>query len=202
MSMRVSRWPGGNQPWRAVRLLVIVLGGFMVAASAAAQEPAESAPPPQETPLPAAQETPGSPANPFMFDSDAGMLTFFIKADKAADFERVMARLHVALANSDQPERKQMAEGWKLYKAAEPGPNNTVLYVNFISPVLKGGDYTVSKILADAFPQEVQELFVLYRDSFAGLSRAELTLIDDFGAPAPDVPATAPTPPEPSAPPR
>ena len=99
-----------------------------------------------------------------------------------------MAKLHQALANSDKPERKQQAAGWKLFKAAEPGPNGTVLYINFLSPALKGGDYTISKILAEVYPQEVQQLFPLYRDAFAGLSRAELKLIEDFSAPAPPAP--------------
>ena len=123
-----------------------------------------------------------------MFGSDAAMLTFYIKADKAADFEKVMAKLHEALANSDKPERKQQAAGWKLYKAADPGPNGAVLYINFISPTLKGADYTISKILAEVFPQEVQQLFPLYRDAFAGLARAELSLIQDFSTPAPKPP--------------
>ncbi len=96
------------------------------------------------------------------------MLTFFIKPDKAADFEKVMAKLHEALANSDKPERKQQAAGWKLYKGADPGPNGTVIYVNFLSPALKGGDYTISKILAEVFPQEVQQLFPLYRRCVRG----------------------------------
>ena len=124
-----------------------------------------------------------------MFSSDAAMLTFYIKADKAADFEKVMAKLHDALANSDKPERRQQAAGWKLYKASDAGPNGTVLYINFLSPILKGADYTISKILAEVFPQEVQQLFPLYRDAFAGLARAELSLIQDFGAPAQKPPA-------------
>jgi hypothetical protein len=173
------------------------LGALMLAAGlvcvvttqAAAQEPAQppaqpGQPPTQPAP-PAAPATqpPAAQPNPFVFNSDAAMLTFFIKPDKAADFEKVMAKLHEALANSDKPERKQQAAGWKLYKGAEPGPNGTVIYVNFLSPALKGADYTISKILAEVFPQEVQQLFPLYRDAFAGLSRAELSLIHDFGAP-------------------
>ena len=124
-----------------------------------------------------------------MFGSDSAMLTFYIKADKVADFEKVMAKLHEALANSDKPERKQQAAGWKLYKASDAGPNGTVLYINFLSPTLKGADYTISKILAEVFPQEVQQLFPLYRDAFAGLARAELSLIQDFSTPAPKPPA-------------
>jgi hypothetical protein len=154
----------------------------VVSTQAAAQEPAQ--PPAQPAPpaAPATQPPAGQP-NPFVFNSDAAMLTFFIKPDKAADFEKVMAKLHEALANSDKPERKQQAAGWKLYKGADPGPNGTVIYVNFLSPALKGADYTISKILAEVFPQEVQQLFPLYRDAFAGLSRAELSLIHDFSAP-------------------
>lgn len=151
-------------------------------------QPAAPAQPPAEQPAPAqpaAAQPAAPPSNPFMFGSDAGMLTFYIKADKAEDFEKVMAKLHDALTHSDKPERKQQAAGWKLYKAAEPGPNGTVLYINLISPVLKGADYTISKILAEVFPQEVQELFPLYRDAFAGLARAELTVLRDFSTPAP-----------------
>jgi hypothetical protein len=163
-----------------------------VSAQAAAQDPAPppaqpGQPPAQPAPAPApgapAAQPPAAQPNPFVFNSDAAMLTFFIKPDKAADFEKVMAKLHEALANSDKPERKQQAAGWKLYKGADPGPNGTVIYVNFLSPALKGGDYTISKILAEVFPQEVQQLFPLYRDAFAGLSRAELSLIHDFSAP-------------------
>ena len=166
-----------------------------VSSQAAAQDPApppaQPGQPPAQPGQPPAQPAPAVPAaqppaaqpNPFVFNSDAAMLTFFIKPDKAADFEKVMAKLHEALANSDKPERKQQAAGWKLYKGADPGPNGTVIYVNFLSPALKGADYTISKILAEVFPQEVQQLFPLYRDAFAGLSRAELSHIHDFSAP-------------------
>ena len=171
------------------------LGAFMLAAGlvcavssqAAAQDPAQqppAQPPAQPAPAAPAAQPPAAQPNPFVFNSDAAMLTFFIKPDKAGDFEKVMAKLHEALANSDKPERKQQAAGWKLYKATEAGPNGTVLYINFLSPALKGADYTISKILAEVFPQEVQQLFPLYRDAFAGLSRAELSLVQDFSTPA------------------
>lgn len=173
-------------------LATIVAAGFacLVSAQAFAQDaPAPAQPPapaPAQAPTQPAAAAPAAPAsNPFMFGSDAAMLTFYIKADKAADFEKVIGKLHEALANSDKPERKQQAAGWKIYKAADPGPNGTVLYINFLSPTLKGADYTISKILAEVFPQEVQQLFPLYRDAFAGLARAELSLIKDFATPAP-----------------
>ena len=183
---------------------VLLAAGLGLAAPAAAQDPApqpgqQPAPPdgqqpPAQPPSQSPSEaTPPAPSqNPFMFGSDAAMLTFFVKPDKAADFETVMNKLHQALAASEKPERRQQAAGWKLYKAAEPGPNGTVLYINLLSPVLKGADYTISKILAESYPKEVEQLFPLYRDAFAGLSRAELKLVDDFSTPpAPPKPVEA-----------
>ncbi len=185
---------------RTVTAAALLAAGLAVTTPAAAQDPGQQpAPPPGQQPTPSAPpagqtppagQAPPAQTNPFMFGSDAAMLTFFIKPDKAADFEKVMAKLHEALAKSDKPERRQQAAGWKLYKAAEAGPSGTVLYVNIISPVLKGADYTISKILAEAYPQDVQQLFPLYRDAFAGLSRAELNLIEDFSGP----PKPEPTP--------
>ena len=96
---------------RNVMVAVLVAGGLSFATLASAQDPAQQPP----APAPAAPAQPAQPAapqpNPFMFSSDAAMLTFFIKPDKAADFEKVMAKLHQALANSDKPERKQQAAG-------------------------------------------------------------------------------------------
>ena len=162
-----------------------VAGSLVLSSSALAQDPQPAPPaqppatPAQPAPAPAAQQP---PANPFVFGSEAAMMTFIIKADKAADFEKVMAKLHQALANSDKPERRQQAANWKLYKAAEPGPNGNVIYFNVLAPVLKGADYAPSKIIAEVLPTEAQELFLLYKDAFAGLVRNELTLIQDFSA--------------------
>jgi hypothetical protein len=188
-----GRVDGPARGRRRTRMALLLAGGLGIAVPAVAQEPA---PPPAQpgaqqpapqAPSEATQATtpPATPQNPFMFGSDAAMLTFFVKADKTADFEKVMNKVHQALAASEKPERRQQAAGWKLYKAAEPGPSGTVLYINLLSPVLKGADYTISKILAESYPQEVTQLFPLYRDAFAGLSRAELKLLDDFSLPPP-----------------
>jgi hypothetical protein len=149
-----------------------------------AQPPAQPPAQPGQAPAQPAPAAPAQPApSPFVLGSQAGLFTFVIKADKTADFEKVMAKLHEALANSDKPERRQQAAGWRLYKAAEPGPNGNVIYYNVISPVLKGADYAPSKIIAEVFPTEAQALFVLYRDAFAALGRNELTLLHDFSQP-------------------
>jgi copper oxidase (laccase) domain-containing protein len=42
------------------------------------------------------------------------------------------------------------------------------LYVFWINPAVKDADYTVSKILSEAFPSEVQELYKKFSDAYAG----------------------------------
>ena len=143
----------------------------------------------QEQQAPAQQ----SAAPGLTFEGDAGLILMQIKPDRVADFEKTMTKLHEALAKSDKPERRQQAEGWKIYKSTDPGPGGSVLYVAVIQPALRGADYTTAKILYEVFPTEVQEIFPLYRDSFAaGLNRLNLNLVEDFGAPARNAGAAAP----------
>jgi hypothetical protein len=132
--------------WFCAGLLVI--GGVVSAGARQAQTPA--------------------PGNPRAFASDAGMVLNFIKPEKTGDFEAVVGKLHDALQKSDKPERKQQAASWKVFRASEPGANGSVLYVFTIDPAVKGADYTVSTILAEAFPTEVQGLYKSYADAYAG----------------------------------
>ena len=59
---------------------------------------------------------------PASFTSDAGMMFSVIKPDKVADFEMVMGRIKDALSKSDDPSRKQMALGWRVFKGLEAAP--------------------------------------------------------------------------------
>src|SRR4051812_11584367 len=77
-----------------------------------------------------------------VFASDAGMVLNFIKADKTADFEAVMAKLKEAMQKSDKPERKQQAMGWRIFKSPDPAAGGNVLYVFVIDPNVKGADYS------------------------------------------------------------
>src|ERR1700730_8610167 len=151
-------------------------------------QPQPPAQPPQQPPAqPPAQ--PGQPAQQAqatptarMFASDAGMVLNFIKADKTADFEAVIAKLKEALQKSAKPERKQQAASWKVFKSPDPNPNGTVLYVFIIDPAVKGADYTISTILNEAFPQEVQALYKQYADAYAqGQNFVNLALVSDLG---------------------
>jgi len=116
------------------------------------------------------------------FANDAGMVLNFIKPDKTADFEAVCAKLKEALAKSDKPERKEQAKSWQVFKSPDPAAGGNVLYVFLINPSVKGADYTVSTILAEAFPQEVQTLYKQYADSYAsGQNFVNLSLVNDLG---------------------
>ena len=103
-----------------------------------------------------------------MFASEAGIIFNSIKAEGVKPFEMVIGRLKQALAESADPVRKQQAAGWKIFKAAETGPAASVLYVFVMDPAVKGADYGVAKILAEAFPAEAQELYRLYVGAFSG----------------------------------
>ena len=117
-----------------------------------------------------------------MFASDAGMVLNFVKPEKTADFEAVIVKVREALQKSDKPERKQQAASWKVFRASEPGANGSVLYVFTIDPAVKGADYTVSAILAEAFPAEAQELYKTYAEAYAsGQNYVNLKLVTTLG---------------------
>jgi hypothetical protein len=136
---------------------VLVIGGVASAGAQQAQTPADASTQPHQT-----------QSNPRVFGSDAGMVLNFIKPDKTADFEAVIDKLHQALQKSDKPERRQQAATWKVFRAKEPGANGSVLYVFTIDPAVKGADYTVSTILAEAFPTEVQAIYKSFAEAYAG----------------------------------
>ena len=129
-----------------------------------------------------AQQAAAAPTT-HVFASDGGMVLNFIKPDKTADFEGVMAKLKEALQKSEKPERKQQAQSWKVFKSPDPAANNAALYVFVIDPAVKGADYTVSNILAEAFPPaEVNEVFKKYAESYAsGQNFVNLTLVSELG---------------------
>lgn len=146
--------------------LALLLGGNAYAQQST-PAPAQSAPGAQGQPAQGAQPAQDPAQNARVFASDAGMVLNFIKQDKTADFEDIVMKLREALNKSDKPERKQQAASWKVFRAQEPGANGSVLYVFNIDPAVHGADYTVSTILAEGFPDQVQELFQKYADAYA-----------------------------------
>ena len=93
----------------------------------------------------------------------------------------MITKLKEALRKSDKPERKQQAASWKVFKSPEPAAGGNVLYVFIIDPSVKGADYTVSTILAEGFPSEVQTLYKQYAEAYAsGQNFVNLQLVSDL----------------------
>ncbi len=129
---------------------------------------------------PAAQAA-AAPA-PRVFASGYGMVLNFIKPDKTADFEEVVGKLKEALQKSDKPGRKEQAKSWKVFKSPDPAAGGNVLYVFVIEDGPKDADYTVSTILSEAFPQEVQALYTKYAAAYAsGQNFVNLAMVSDLG---------------------
>jgi hypothetical protein len=115
------------------------------------------------------------------FAPDAGLVLNFIKPDKTADFEAVMAKVKEGLTKSTKPERNAQAKSWKVFKSPDKAGEN-MLYVFVIDPAVKDADYQVSNILAESFPPaEVNELYKKFGDSYGtGLQPVNLALVNDF----------------------
>ena len=156
------------------------------------QPPATGAPPPTKTPAqpgeqpsttqPPATQPEAPPQLGRVVAADAGIIFFPVKPERTADFEKIVAKLHEAIAASADPVRKEQAAGWRVFKAAEPGPNNTVLYVFLIDPAVKGSDYAFWKTLYESFPEEVLQLYRLYNAATAGgQTLLNLQLVESFG---------------------
>ena len=130
-------------------------------------------------PAQAAQAAP----NQRLFPNDAALILNFIKPDKTADFEEVMAKLKEAMQKSDKPERRQQAAGWKIFKSPDPAGGN-VLYVFVIDPAVKGADYQVSNLLLEGLGNtaETSALYTEYAGAYApqAMNMVNLQLLIDL----------------------
>ena len=166
-------------------MLVLVLA-LMLGQAAGAVQPQQTSPLPGATPpTPTAPPAPPPPAGQSVvspppmgrvFASDHGLIFNAIRPDKVMDFETVLAKLRTALADSKDPVRNQQGWGWKIFKAAEPGPNGSVLYVFVMDPAVKGADYGIAKILSEAYPNEVMDLYRMYTGAFATAGQSLINL--------------------------
>ena len=113
-----------------------------------------------------AQAASAQPAT-LTFQGDVALWTVAIKPDKTAAFEQIMTKVRDALSKSSDASRQRQAAGWKVMKIEKPLPDGNIAYVHIIDPVVRDADYTVMQILYDAFPEERQALYEMYRDAFA-----------------------------------
>jgi len=112
-----------------------------------------------------AQDAPAKPVLPL--EGDAVVMTILIKPDKTADFESVVAKYKEALGKSEKPARKQQLAGMKFFKSTQQAQGNAV-YILYVDPVVKDEEYDISRVIAEVFPTEVQDVFNKYKEAFAG----------------------------------
>ena len=140
-------------------------------------EPAPPAgPTTPQTPVPDAPPVPTSlmppvPATPVLarsFTATTGLLFNTVRPERVLDFETVIGLLQDALEKSTDPAVRAQANGWRVFKATEPGPNGTVMYVFVVDPAMPGADYGLGRILSDAYPDRIMEIWKLYTGALAG----------------------------------
>ena len=100
------------------------------------------------------------------FEAPAAMIVNFIQPAGADGFEAFTRRLVAALAASADPERRAQAAGWTMYRVRETGTNNNTVFVWLLDPAVANANYAVPQLLNETFPEEVQQLYEGYNQSF------------------------------------
>ena len=170
-----------------IALLLALLVSAPVAAQTA-QSPA--APNPSSAPAATASRT---------FTAPVGLLFNTVRPDKVEDFERVLGYVQAALEKSGDAKDREQWKGWRVFKAAEPGPGGSVLYVFLLDPTVANADYGLGRVLDDAYPDTatLQEIWKLYTGAITGggslLNLSPVKLTAPTGPPSATPPPATPT---------
>ena len=126
--------------------------------------------PATQAPVVPAPVVPPVPLGARVFTGKSGLIFNAVRPDRVVDFEMVIGYLQAAFEKSNDARVQEQAKGWRVFKATEPGPNGSVLYVFVIDPAIPGADYGLGRILADAYPDQIEKIWSLYT-RFAGERR-------------------------------
>jgi hypothetical protein len=110
----------------------------------------------------------------YTFPSGAGMLFFYVKPDRTADFEAVVTRLGETLDRAEDPIRRQQAAGWRILRSVET-TKDAAIYVFMFEPAVLGADYDPVKVLSERQPADIQQLYDKLRDATIRVERMGLT---------------------------
>ena len=141
------------------RLFGIVLAGAMMMLPAFSHGTAFAQQAPQKT----------------TFAGDMVIWAFNVNADKAADYEAVVAKLKDSLAKSERPEAKQQLAGWKVMKNAQAQPDGSLVYIHVISPVVADADYSITNIVYDVVKDPAEQ--TAFYEQYRGAVKAALFMI-------------------------
>ncbi len=138
--------------------------------------------PPPAQPAPAGQPAPAPDPGAAQFATDIGLLLVAVKPDRVKDYEAAILALQEGFQKSGDPTRREMAKGWRVYKATEMDAKNNALYVHALFPAVKEMDYRPSLLLDELLAGAPPELVTRYRDALAGPpSKLSLTELAHMG---------------------
>jgi len=87
------------------------------------------------------------------FGSDSAVLFTRVHLDNVTEFESILNQAHELLKKSDNPVRRQQADGWKVFRTLDQTTAGIAIYVSVITPVVKSADYNLTTI----FEEELTE---------------------------------------------
>lgn len=146
------------------------LFAILIAALSPAMLSAQRGAPPQAPAAPAAAQTPS-----YAFPSGAGVLLFYVKPDKTAQFESVLARIDEALSKTPDPARHEQAASWRIYRSVESTSREAAVYMFVFDPAIAGADYDPVKLLSQELPAEAPSLYQTLKDAVVRVERMALT---------------------------
>jgi hypothetical protein len=109
-------------------------------------------------------------------DADAAIVSILVKPDQVKNFEETLSALGRALGNNPSPLRRRQGAGWKVFKGAER-VNDSVIYVMSLDPVIRNTEYDPIRLIQEAYPNQIQQIFQRYREAFVGQSVVRLSRV-------------------------
>lgn len=103
-----------------------------------------------------------------VFPGPAGLMLVPVKAAAAADYEAAVRLLQDAMNRTADPQRQRVAQGWRVYKAAEADAKGNLLYLHLLVPAEPGFDYRLSLLIDEMVRELPADLLSKYRDALAG----------------------------------
>ncbi len=146
------------------RIVPVVIAGWLIALSVSSSAKAQDPPSPQTAPLTQA----------YSFSTGAGVLFFYVRPDRVADFEAVVGRISEALDAAQDPLRKQQAASWRMFRSVEAIKESAIFVFTF-DPALPGADYDPVKLLSESVPTEAHALYEKLKGSIVRVERMGLT---------------------------
>jgi hypothetical protein len=155
-------------PDRAGNVLRARTGVFMGDDVAAAEVPAPSKAPTAE----------GKPPALTAFTGDVGLILYFVKPQRLAEFEHVLLEVRSVLQASASAELKQQARSWRVYKTEDPTTTGLRVYVSVADPAVSGADYALSSILgASHSGDQLLSLYAAYTDAVSAASLFDMVRV-------------------------